>query len=333
MIKKKLILSVFFSSIMIFSYLSTINVSASITTKRLSGQDRYETCVEISKSGWTQSQWAIIASGENFPDAICAGPLAKSKNAPIILTRNTSLDNNCINELKRLGVNQAYIIGGTGVVSKNVENQLRNLGISFTRFGGKDRYETSVKVAQNLSISNELIVSNGKSYADVLSIAPIAAKKGIPILLTNTNILPISVSNYIAGKSISKSYVIGGTGVVSEVVKSKLPGSKERLGGTDRYDTNIKVLQKFEDELNFTSTYVATGKDFPDALSASALASKNSSPVILTSTDLPQVTSNYIQYKNITNLNIVGGTGVINDTLVSEINEVMEEDFQVIGIW
>ncbi len=59
-----------------FTFLSTTpNLIAAPNIKRIYGLDRYKTAVEISKDGWTTSEYAVIATGENYPDALCAAPL------------------------------------------------------------------------------------------------------------------------------------------------------------------------------------------------------------------------------------------------------------------
>ncbi|MEM5720324.1 cell wall-binding repeat-containing protein, partial [Proteus mirabilis] len=83
---------------------STSQVSAANLSKRLSGTNRYETGCKIVREGWTSSDYAIIASGEGFADALCSAPLAKKYNAPILLTGKDKLDLNTKNELERLNV-------------------------------------------------------------------------------------------------------------------------------------------------------------------------------------------------------------------------------------
>ncbi|KJR45615.1 N-acetylmuramoyl-L-alanine amidase [Desulfosporosinus sp. I2] len=51
----------------------------------MAGFDRFETASKIAKSGWTQSDYAILAYGGNYPDALSSAPLAKKYNAPILL--------------------------------------------------------------------------------------------------------------------------------------------------------------------------------------------------------------------------------------------------------
>lgn len=66
-----------------FPALTFANTSPTIT--RLAGFDRFETASKIAKSGWTQSDYAILAYGGNYPDALSSAPLAKKYNAPILL--------------------------------------------------------------------------------------------------------------------------------------------------------------------------------------------------------------------------------------------------------
>jgi len=104
-------------------------------------------------------------------------------NAPIILASKNGLNSSALSEISRLKSKNAYIIGGTGVISDEVEDQLKNLGISAIRFSGISRYETSVRIAEQIGTEKGIIIASGKNFPDALSIAPIAAQKGMPILL------------------------------------------------------------------------------------------------------------------------------------------------------
>lgn len=197
-------------------------VNAAKLGKRLSGTNRYETGSKIVREGWTSSDYAIIASGEGFADALCAAPLAKKYNAPILLTGKFHLDLNTENELKRLNVKNVFIVGGTGVVSENIKDKLTNMNIKTTRIYGQNRFETSVQVAKNLDDSNGVVITNGFGFADALSIAPVAAQKEMPILLTDKKDLPQEVKVFLKNKAYSISYIVGGSGVVSNKIASNL---------------------------------------------------------------------------------------------------------------
>lgn len=84
MIKSKLILML--CSIGITFYLST-KVLASNNTQRIWGNDRYATAIEVSKGGWTDgSEYAVLANGENFPDALAGSAIAAKEGHWIYYT-------------------------------------------------------------------------------------------------------------------------------------------------------------------------------------------------------------------------------------------------------
>lgn len=298
------------------SQLAESKVYAQDAAERLWGLDRYGTAVEISKSGWGVSENAVLATGENFPDALCAAPLARLLDAPILLTGETSLDKKVTDEITRLGVKKIYIIGGQGVISPSVEKILKDKSIECIRISGADRYGTSLAVAnymrEKFSISHEIAVTTGENYPDALSIASIAAQKGMPILLSPKSSLSEEVKSYITKNSVSKAYIVGGTGVISDNIEKQLPDPK-RLGGDSRYQTNVAVINYFFNEFNFDKTYITTGNEFPDAISGSALAAKYSSPVILNDKLPEQSTQDFVSANrlSIKQMIILGGEGVV----------------------
>ncbi len=294
------------------------SASTRITSDRLAGNNRYETSAKISQSGWDYSSYAIIVSGENYPDALCSAPLASKYNAPILLTSKAGLDPKTKAELSRLNVNHVFLIGGSGVIPFSAELEIKNMGISVSRIAGNNRYETSFRVAQTLGNRDQAIIATGGNFADALSIAPIAAMKGIPILLTPQDSLPSILKQYL--ENIQSTYIVGGTSAVSNRVLNQLP-SPRRLSGTNRYETNSSILKEFANELNLGNCYLATGQSFPDALAGSALASLTNSPVVLISNPLQAVTIKYFKDNNesINKLITFGGTSVVPQSVINNI--------------
>lgn len=326
---KKVFLTLF-AAIFCFSLMpaarARADVSNAISGERISGADRYETSVEISKFGWEEaSDTAVIATGRDFPDALCAAPLAKKYNAPILLTEPDSLSQSLIDELTRLKTANVFIIGGLGVVSQNIEDTLKSMNINTTRLAGMDRYETSTAVAAQLGKSSSAVITTGLNFPDALSIASWAAGSGVPILLTEQESLPEPVAKYLKDNKIKSTYVIGGTGVVSDDVMSQLNGAK-RIQGEDRYATNLAVLKAFDGQYDYSKIYLATGEDFPDALSGSALAALTDSPIILASPESLPLTRQYMD-SNKDKLNeayILGGEGAVsNDSVAGVIPPVV----------
>lgn len=313
------------------------NVCASPIKNRIYGEDRYVTSAKVAEAGWENSYYAVIASGENFPDSLSAVTLAKKYDAPILLTNKNYLNSNTRSELRRMNVKKVFIIGGLGSVSYAAESSIKSMGISVERIGGKDRYETSVKIANKLGSPRSIFLVTSNHYVDALSIAPIASKKGSSILLVPKNYTPEYIKEYVKRKRFDKVYVVGDSSVISDnVVRDfedsvqdyntnieRIPGDsktgKDKTKTYDIYERNLNIGAKFENELNlYKNIYIASGQSFADALSVGALAAKKEAPIMMINPKDGNLLKSFIskKYDDIQNMNIVGGTGVISESYV-----------------
>lgn len=317
MSKPKLISAVI--AVLTIGFMFSSKANASTPSVRIAGIDRYGTAVEISKKGWDHSDNIVITTGLNFPDALSAAPLAGKLMAPILLVHGDRLEEEVKEELKRLSPQKAFIIGGTGVVSQEAEDEVISMGIQTERIGGKDRYETSVLVSKRLNDADKAAIMTGDDFPDALSMAPIAASLGIPMVLVPGNgSLPPSVSQYISDANIDKTYIIGGTDAVQNQIEEQLP-NPERISGSGKYGTNSAVIERFKNELKFDIIYAATGEEFADALAGSALASLTSSPLILTSDNSDGVLKSTYRDKIIDSIVALGGEGALHSNIFSDL--------------
>ena len=70
----------------------------------------------------------VLASGEDYPDALCAGPLASSKNAAILLTNSKTLNEDTREYIKaNTNIKNIIIVGGERSISSSVEDELKDL--------------------------------------------------------------------------------------------------------------------------------------------------------------------------------------------------------------
>lgn len=317
-----------------------VSTKASITDKRLAGQDRFQTARIVSEqfdSGMIQD--VVVASGNNFPDALSVSVLAKKLNAPILL-----VDNNVANSGEALDyishhlnkTGTIHIVGGKAVVGIDFEIQLNQLGYqNIERVGGIDRYDTNILIAKKLNVAKNtpVVIACGENFPDALSIASIAGSKGWPILLTSKDELSLSVITYLADNQPKMVYVVGGTGVVSEKVefeiKTIVPRDRViRLAGQDRFDTNISIIKTFIS--NPQNIYVASGLGFPDALAGSVLAARTEDPIVLidpSMATLPTSTASYLSglnsEKTKPNLIALGGNGVVSEEVFKNVNKLL----------
>lgn len=324
--KKRFLL--IFTLVFLFSFAS--NAYASYP-KRLAGQTRYDTSAAIAQDGWKQSNYALLAYGENYPDALSSAPLAKKYDAPILLTSGNSLPTVTKEALINLNVKNVFIIGGTAVVPSSIETELQSMNISVNRIAGQDRYETAIKVAQQLPSPTEIFVVTGENYPDALSIAPIAALKQEPIILVPKNNMPDSVKAYLADNSINKTYVVGDSDIIDDSISNQFPGP-EKIIGVGKYVRNINVNLKFDDLFSSKDICIATGEGFADALTGAAYAAKKGIPIVLVNDYPPSFTRIYTVVKlNMANSikgtpYVFGGTGVISDNSITYLYSLPDTD-------
>lgn len=242
------------------------------TKDSIIGANRYETAAKIADRIGNYSTAILVNSDKSLADGLSASSLAGKENAPILLVKKDSIPKETLSRLD--GVDKVYIIGGTSAISEKVESQLS--GKTIKRIEGKDRVDTSKKVARMLEGYDEAFIVNGfKGEADAMSVASVAARDKAPILLTK------GTSSDHAVKSGVDYYAIGGTAVVSNYVASKY--SATRLGGSNRYNTNRIVVNKFYS--NSSKLYYAKGDPLVDALTVSSLAKNNGVVLVSANSD------------------------------------------------
>lgn len=260
---------------------------------RLAGPNRYETSARISRA-WSEAETVVIASGLSFPDALSAAPLAGYYDAPILLVGGESLARATSKEIRRLGATTAIVVGGTGAVSVGVEKDLRGLGCRITRLAGSNRYETSRRIVSHLrsvagsSLHALPVVVRGDSFADALSASPFAARYLHPVLLVEPNSAPQPTIRSISDLGASTAIVVGsesavGIGALEDLANGVAGGrlGYYRVAGSDRYTTSKAVVEAWGPA--FDTYGLATGADFPDALSGGAYLGRHGGALLLTS--------------------------------------------------
>ena len=264
--------------------------TASGRVVRKSGADRYETMAATVSSAFSSSEWAVVASGEGFADALCALSLAGLHDAPVILTAPGALSGQAKEELERLGCKHVLVAGGEAAVSEAVASELVSLVGDVRRMAGADRYETSLALLREVrstgAPSDTVFVATGTGFADALSAGPVSWKLGAPVVLTGPDgTLPAAaVAAIKADAGIRRIVLLGGTAAVSDAVRGQLGDGYafERLGGADRYETSLAIARWASSHgLGWTSPSIATGRGFADALAGAAVAGKASSCLLL----------------------------------------------------
>lgn len=296
---------------------------------RVAGKNRFATAAEVSKSMRTKTNVVVLANGMDYADALAGVPIARSMIAPILLTRSDTLPGETLAEIKRLGAKNVLLLGGEGAISENVVKTLKDNGCNTQRIAGANRFETAVKIAQQLNSSpEEVFFVYGLDFADALSSGTVAAIKGAPIVYLRTDgTIDKATADYLASLKkqgcVSKAYVIGGEGVISNAMMAKagsaLGVTPKRISGANRYETCTAVNTFFADFFQRKTVCAAKGLDFPDALAGGVLAAWTDTPILLADNALRTSQKQYLKSKNANVFHVLGGTGAVPDKLVNEI--------------
>jgi SpoIID/LytB domain protein len=242
-------------------------------TGRLAGADRYATAVAVAQRIPLSATSVVVAGGDAaLTDASVAGPLAAALGGPLLLTTKSRLPSPTVAELNRRGsvVKTAYVVGGTGMVSDTVVTQLRNLGLTVVRLGGRDRYETSSLVAKQVKAKHAVsavVVAAGTDLPDTLGASGPAAALVEPIVLTPTNGLSTYTRQALTATGAKTARIVGGTSVVSPTVETQLRSAGvttlDRLAGPDRYGTSAAIAGFYRPRMPSTSEVIlASGEDY-----------------------------------------------------------------------
>ncbi|WP_249288250.1 cell wall-binding repeat-containing protein [Mobiluncus curtisii] len=166
----------------------------------------------------------------------------------------------------------------------------QGIQVGKSRIGGITRVSTSTMLLDNAANKSEVVLATGRNFPDGLVAGALAgaSKSGVVLTMGTTAIEPETLSK-LKSVGTSKVTIVGGTGAVSQGVEDSLKSAGiqvVRIAGTDRYDTAFKVYDYMKNtgKLKTSSVFVATGKNFPDALAASAVAAKIGAAVILADT-------------------------------------------------
>lgn len=295
----------------------------------LAGENRYATAVEVAKEYADQNEpfkngtgTIVMVNGNSLVDGLSASPLAAQAKAPMLLVEKdripketadyirTLAGDSKINDLSNITID---IVGGTGVVSRNVEKELKSYGFTVNRYGGRDREDTSMKVANVINGATNAYVVGAEGEADAMSIASVASNanlnngKQAPIIVSKKEGLSDDTLEYLSNKKVA---IVGGEAVVSkadfdsikEAVNNTNPVT--RIAGENRQETNAKVISTFYAKNGFggAQTDVLVAKDgtrnkmdLVDALTVSNLAALNNAPIVLATNSLDKAQINALE--------------------------------------
>jgi len=303
---------------------------------RLKGADRYATAVDISRqlvTGDESASSVVLARGNDFPDALAGVPLAHRLEAPLLLSGTERLPQPTVEEIKRVGAEKAYLLGGEAALSIDIERQLADMGVKVERIGGQDRYHTAQLVAEKVAPdgSNTAILASGRDFQDALIASPYAAVNGIPVLLSAPEELPGYTAEALEELQVRETIIVGDVEKISSTLMEDLP-HPERVSNPEHYSNSVEVARYFDTEPD--RAYMATGNVFADAIAGGVLAAQNENGIFLTGDRIPEEIKEYFMEKETGEIVMFGGekaiSGEVEDSVASlELEEKETEKVDV----
>ncbi|QUW19925.1 ExeM/NucH family extracellular endonuclease [Agrococcus sp. Marseille-Q4369] len=251
------------------------------------GDDRYETNALVSADTFEPGTDVVLASGEIFADALAAGPAAARAGESLLLTPGGRLLEVTAEELERLQPERVTVLGGPSSVSSAVVRSVLEIvpGATVERIAGADRYETAALVAERyFGTAEHAFIASGQLFPDAVSASGTASAIGdVPVLLTpQATASPYTVAA-LESLEVASATLLGARASVSDaaLVGYRAAAPVERFAGADRYATNAMLVERFIAGGDDQAIAMATGFNFPDALSASMVAGALDAPVLL----------------------------------------------------
>lgn len=195
------------------------------------------------------------------------------------------------------------------------------------RLSGPNRYATAAAVAARYPTGVSVVyVAYGLDFPDALGGAARAGFNEAPLLLTATASLPPETRDAMVRLRPGRVVVLGSAGVVSDDVANQLAalttsGNVQRVAGPDRYATAAALAGYYP--TGGAVAYVASGENYPDALSGAALAGRDGAPVLLSRADsLPSATADALRRLAPQRIVVLGGPPAVSDGVLAQLRQL-----------
>ncbi|USQ80068.1 cell wall-binding repeat-containing protein [Ornithinimicrobium faecis] len=289
-----------------------------VGVKRLAGGNRYETAAKVSEL-FPTGKPLYITVGQDYPDALAAAARAGSKDAPLLLAQSDNLPAPTRQAITRLKPSSVTVVGGGTAINPSVVQEIKSLtSAPVVRVTGGNRYATAANVAKTFGQRVDVVyVATGLDYPDALAGAARAGYNNGPVLLVQPGNVPAATREAMRAINPYRVVVLGGNIAINGSVANELKSltrakNLQRVAGPDRYSTAAELARYYPNGLD--TVVIATGREFPDALSGAARAGEQAGPVLLVTADsVGSTTRDVLRYLTPKQILIVGGQGAVSN--------------------
>lgn len=290
------------------------------SVSRIAGATRYETAIEVSRWAFGNGPVPVLylATGENYPDALAAAPVAARNGGPLLLlpTRAGAVSQALRDRIGQLAPQRVVIVGGPVAVPAAVVDAIRlPAGTPVTRVAGATRYETARMLVDGaFAGAKRVYIATGRNYPDALSAA--AAGGGVdPVILVDGAAASLDAATEALIRRAQEAIVVGGPVAVSASIELQLARLLQttRVSGIDRYETSAAVNAVAFGSAPLPTQFWATGAGFPDALTGAVLAARRGAPLyVVKPTCVPASVLSAGRAGKTTQINLIGGLVALN---------------------
>ncbi|MGL4340362.1 MAG: cell wall-binding repeat-containing protein [Rhodoglobus sp.] len=275
----------------------TMPITVTGVSSRISGSDRFAVGVSIAQRSFpspAEIDVVYVATGLNYPDALSATPAAAVQGGVLMLTLRDAIPADVRAEIVRLRPKKIVVVGGVNSVSSSVFDDLASIQPNIERLGGADRYEASRNIVrsvfQGMDSAHTAYIATGANFPDALSASSAGGAFGRPVILVNGALseLDSATKKLLQDLGVTKILIAGGPNSVSLGMQASLASvapDTSRISGSDRFDASKNIAVNAFGSTQPTEVFLATGLNFPDALSGGVLAGRNKAPMIVVPKD------------------------------------------------
>jgi putative cell wall-binding protein len=219
-------------------------LASTYTVSRLGGADRYATASQVMGAVTATGTMAILATGDNFPDALGGGALSYAKGMPLAITQSNKLTPSTLAALHSSGTTSVLVLGGVDAVSQGVVDSLAANGITMAkRLDGNDRAETSSLLADYeitsqsfsataVNVASGYVAGDG---ADALGGSALSGQENRPLLITDSNTVEGgTVHAFLVNHAptLASGFIFGDILAISQAVEDSMTAAARTPSGT-----------------------------------------------------------------------------------------------------
>lgn len=214
------------------------NNGSFVKTTRIQGRDRYVTSSEIAKKlaevRKAPPAKVVLASGENFADALAVSPYAARRGYPVLLTPRASVNTTIAATINTFAPEEMIVVGGNAAVDPIAEDGYEAAAsTSATRWAGSNRYATARIIAEHAIDESghsleRFSLATGENWADAVGGGLFAARMNSVMVTTPSTWLHgeavqlLSQRAFRPGTGVLEAYILGGPAAVSPAVENAL---------------------------------------------------------------------------------------------------------------